>query len=134
MMNSKAAFFLKHLPALLVLTLFLAAPVSARADALSDLYGTTYDRSEVIEAGEADDPNAELDDLSDNDVQTYLLDDSSDIASKPSPSRHGTFHPRCSTFANGRAGKTITRALAGAMDTMQWATSSLTTAMTLVHS
>ena len=80
MMNSKAAFFLKHLPALLVLTLFLAAPVSARADALSDLYGTTYDRSEVIEAGEADDPNAELDDLSDNDVQTYSLDDSSDIA------------------------------------------------------
>lgn len=80
LMNSKAAFRLKHLPALLALALFLLAPVSARADTLSDLYGTAYDRSEVIEAGEADDPNTEPGEPSDNGAQVYSLDDSSGIA------------------------------------------------------
>lgn len=79
-MKSKAAVRLKHLPALFVLAILLSLPISAKADTLSNLYGTTYDRSEVLAAGEMDDPGAEPGDASNNGAQTYSMDDDSGIA------------------------------------------------------
>ncbi len=79
-MKTKAANCQARLITLFSIALFLASPATARADTLSDLYGTTYDRSEVIVAGEADDSESEPDTTSIGGVQPYSMDGGSEIA------------------------------------------------------
>lgn len=55
-------------------------PTVTRADTISDLYGTEYDRETVIEAGEYDDVEVDSDNTSNSTVAPYSLDDNSGIA------------------------------------------------------
>ena len=74
----------------LVLATLLLAPMPAHADTLFDLYGTAYDRSSVLEAGEGS-SQADLD-VADEGIQLLSLDDDSEIETHSTRAR--TVSPR----------------------------------------
>lgn len=74
----------------LVLAALLLTPMPAHADTLFDLYGTAYDRSSVLEAGEGS-SQADLD-VADEGIQLLSLDDDSEIETHSTRAR--TVSPR----------------------------------------
>ena len=79
-MKTRAAFARTGFIPLVFAFALVAMPTVTRADTISDLYGTEYDRETVIEAGEYDDVEVDSDNTSNSTVAPYSLDDNSGIA------------------------------------------------------
>ena len=79
-MKTRAAFARTGFIPFVFAFALVAMPTVARADTISDLYGTEYDRETVIEAGEYDDVEVDSDNTSNSTVAPYSLDDNSGIA------------------------------------------------------
>lgn len=79
-MKTRAAFARTGFIPFVFAFALVAMPTVTRADTISDLYGTEYDRETVIEAGEYDDVEVDSDNTSNSTVAPYSLDDNSGIA------------------------------------------------------
>ena len=79
-MKTRAAFARTGFIPLVFAFALVAMPTVTRADTISDLYGTEYDRETVIEAGEYDDVKVDSDNTSNSTVAPYSLDVNSGIA------------------------------------------------------